>query len=83
VTNSTNPQRHRRHSVLAIPANAHGIRLVRPLTVFGYDDAVEGHFEVEFDNVRVPADCLILGEGRGFEVMQGRLGPGAFDPLKF
>lgn len=80
VTDPSNPSPYKRYSLVLVEPKTSGVKLIRPMTVFGFDDAPEGHFEVKYENVRIDADKDIVGGkaglGRGFEMIQARLGPG-------
>lgn len=75
-TDPTNSNAHKQQSIMLVPSNAKGITIKRMMSVYGYDDAPHGHGHLVFKDVRIPVSNIVLGEGRGFEIMQGRLGPG-------
>ncbi|MEL7091216.1 MAG: acyl-CoA dehydrogenase family protein [Pseudomonadota bacterium] len=75
-TGDEDAPKHQRHSMIVVPAGTQGIDILRPMLVYGHDDAPHGHMHIRFTDVRVPAENILLGEGRGFEIAQGRLGPG-------
>ena len=75
-TGGDDAPKHQQHSMIVVPAESEGVEILRPMQVYSMDDAPHGHMHIRFTNVRVPVDHLLLGEGRGFEISQGRLGPG-------